>query len=185
VNGGFHALAMAVGAGGALLPLMARLQPTFREATAHIACAVAMVSMVPTGDLGVWLCLLGGAVMVVLALWLTSDPRPVGTGMLCSLDLAAMGLMMLFVLPNHMTANVHTAATATGFTPLGQHHHTDGTVALSTWLGPAVLIGWAGTAFALVLRRRSETLQACDARSAWSTGLMVTAMVPMAAFSAV
>ncbi|WP_172652503.1 hypothetical protein [Rhodococcus opacus] len=169
-----------VGLVGAALPLFCGQCRTPEVWVAHLAMVVVMATMfVPGGSAG-WVSVVAGCVLLALAMWVTSDIADRSATLSCAADLTAMALILLFVSP---------AMAYSGAVPrqdgyqgtLHAHHLAGGATSITSWLGPLVLMCWAGIVLFPFLARGREPTGRHGKITAASGILMLTGMVPMAA----
>ncbi|MDH6288330.1 DUF5134 domain-containing protein [Rhodococcus sp. NM-2] len=161
--------AMLVGAVGAMVPMWRAHGTDCRVRIAHGSMAVSMVAMMIPG-LPAGIHLLGGAVLIALAVFVTGETMHRRTAVPCAVDLTAMGVL-LFLAPTSAPAPAASA-------PSGHHH---GGAGISTgWLPLLVLVCWALLTLHLFRstprRERRSGVRTATAGSA----LMILGMAPMA-----
>ncbi|MFC9904522.1 hypothetical protein ACFVJ3_30735 [Rhodococcus sp. NPDC127593] len=172
---------MFVGLVGAALPLFWGQCRTLEVWVAHLAMVVVMATMfIPGGSAG-WVSVVAGCVLLALAMWVTSDIADRSTALPCAADLTAMSLILVFVSPAMASADAVPRSDDDYQTSFHDHHVAGGATTITSWLGPLVLMCWAGIVlFPLFARRREPTGRHANITAA-SGILMLTGMVPMAA----
>ena len=169
--------AMFVGAVGTLVPMWRAHGADCRVRIGHGAMAVSMVAMmVPAVPAGIHL--LGGAVLIALAVFVTGETMHRRTAVPCAVDLTAMGVLLLLA-PTSAPAPAASApgpGPGPGPAPSGHHH---GGAGISTgWLPLIVLVCWA--LLTLHLYRSTPRRERPGVKfAAAGSALMILGMTPM------
>ncbi|MFD7009916.1 DUF5134 domain-containing protein [Rhodococcus jostii] len=163
--------AMLVGAVGAIVPMWRAHGTDCRVRIAHGAMAVSMVAMmIPGVPAGIHL--LGGAVLIALAVFVTGETMHRRTAVPCAVDLTAMGVL-LFLAPTSAPAPAASAPVPSG------HHH--GGAGFSTGLLPLlVLVCWALLTLHLFRSTPRRERRSGVRTAAAGSALMILGMAPMA-----
>ncbi|MFC9359584.1 DUF5134 domain-containing protein [Rhodococcus sp. NPDC057014] len=164
--------AMFVGAVGALVPMWRAHGSDCRVRIGHGAMAVSMVAMmIPAVPAGIHL--LGGAVLIALAVFVTGETMHRRTAVPCAVDLTAMGVLLLLA---PMSAPA-PAAPAAAPGPSGHHH---GGAGISTgWLPLVVLVCWALLTLHLFRSTPRRDRRSGVKTAAAGSALMIVGMAPM------
>ncbi|SED03214.1 DUF5134 domain-containing protein [Rhodococcus koreensis] len=163
--------AMFIGAVGALVPMWRAHGTDCRVRIAHGAMALSMIAMmIPAVPAGIHL--LGGAVLIALAVFVTGETMHRRTAVPCAVDLTAMGVLLLLA---PMSA---PAAAASAPAPSGHHH---GGAGISTgWLPLVVLVCWALLTLCLFRSTPRRERRSGVKTAAAGSALMILGMAPMA-----
>ncbi|WP_156517734.1 hypothetical protein [Rhodococcus sp. LB1] len=173
---------MVVGLVGAALPLFCGQCRTLEVWVAHLAMVVVMATMFIPGGCAGWVSVLAGCVLLALAMWVTSDIADRSTALPCAADLTAMSLILVFVSPTVSYSDAVPRLDDSYPGSLHAHHLAGGaTTTITSWLGPLVLMCWAGIVLYPLFARRREPTGRHAKITAASGILMLTGMVPIAA----
>ncbi|MFF2112676.1 hypothetical protein CJ179_46230 [Rhodococcus sp. ACS1] len=169
--------AMFVGAVGALVPMWRAHGTDCRVRIGHGAMAVSMVAMmipgVPTG-----IHLLGGAVLIALAVFVTGETMHRRTAIPCAVDLTAMGVLLLLAPTSAPAPAASAPGPGPGQAPSGHHH---GGAGISTgWLPLVVLVCWALLTLHLFRSTPRRERRSGVKTAAAGSALMILGMAPMA-----
>ncbi|MEH6792498.1 MAG: hypothetical protein V7694_00055 [Rhodococcus sp. (in: high G+C Gram-positive bacteria)] len=156
---------MALGAVGAVLPLIGRRNHTGRVRWAHLCMGTVMAVMVVFG-MDASIAIPASLVLIVAALYVTEGvSRPSQSG-LCVVDLTCMAILLLLTPSIH----VHSVPEAISAAPVHRHG-----VGLDPSLAvPALLVTWIGLTLNMFHQNRAGR------RAVGGSILMIVAMAPVA-----
>ncbi|MCZ4520136.1 hypothetical protein O4220_16620 [Rhodococcus ruber] len=153
---------MALGAVGAVLPLIGRGNHTGRVRWAHLCMAIVMAVMVVFG-MDATIAIAASLALVIAALYVTGDtPSPSGP---CVVDLTCMAVLLLLV------PSIHTHSATEATSAASMHRHGSG---LDPMLAlPVLLAAWIVLTLIMFHRNRSGR------RAAAGSLLMIIGMAPV------